>query len=119
MRNYKVEKFGKTRELLTFIEKNKKGERIEVEITKCEDSDFKNSLPKLWKRYGYIDRVLPTYWSIDVCATDDNGTWGRYNPQIKLSEDGRRQVLNFDWMFEATPENKEKLITEVERLAFA
>lgn len=118
MRNYKIEKASETREYLIFEDQNAKGEKISIEFVRCTDSDYKRSLPKLWKKKGYIDRVLKTYWSIDVMATDKKGTWGRYNPQVKLSEDDKRQIINFEWMFEATPENKKKLIEEVERLAF-
>jgi hypothetical protein len=55
-----------------------------------------------------------THWSISTYVTDTEGNcYGRYNPQSKISEDGKRTVLNFDWMFEATEENKEKLLNEV------
>ena len=61
--------------------------------------------------------MLETYWSVEVYVTDTEGTcWGRYNPQTKLSEDKKRLVINFDWMFEATEENKEKILNEVYRL---
>ena len=97
-----------------------KGLRIKfiiIELNKCEDCNLQNSLPKLWKKQGYIDRVLETYWGIQTYVTDAEGnSFGRYNPQHKLSEDGKRIVINFEWMFEATPENKERLINEVYRL---
>ena len=84
----------------------------------CEDSSFKNSLPKLWSKGGYINRVLETYWSIETYVKDTEGnSYGIYNPQHKLSEDGRRMVIDFNWMFEATEENKEKLINEVYKIA--
>ena len=89
-----------------------------IEITRCEDDkDYKKSLPKLWYKNGYIDRVLETYWCIGTYVTDsEGGQCGKYNPQTKLSEDGKRRVINFDWMMEATEENKEKLINEAYRL---
>ena len=121
MRKYTVEKFG-NRELFTFEELNAKNEKIQLEFTRCENSGTVHSLPYLWKKAGYINRVLETYWSLSTYATEDggNGTcWGRYNPQEKPSEDGKRRVIDFNWMFEATEENRQKLIAEVERLAFS
>lgn len=122
MRKYTVEKFGRNRELLTFEELNAKGEKIQLELTRCENSGAVHSLPYIWKKAGYINRILETYWSLSTYATEDGGKgtcWGRYNPQEKPSEDGKRRAINFDWMFEATEENREKLIAEVERLAFS
>lgn len=123
MRKYNVEKFGENRELITFEELNAKGEKIQMELVRCENSGGNNSLPALWKKSGHVDRVLETYWSLTTYATEDGGKgtcWGRYNPQEKQSEDGKRRVvINFEWMFEATEENRQKLIEEVERLAFS
>lgn len=121
MRTYTTEKWG-PRELITFEELNAKGEKIQIELVKCENSGNKNSLPYIWAKEKYIDHILETYWSINTYATEDGGTgscWGRYNPQEKFSEEKKRRVINFDWMFEATKENREKLIEEVERLAFS
>ena len=107
-----------TRWFLRFADTNKKGETLIIELSKCEDDkDYKKSLPKLWKKGGYIDRVLETHWSIETYVEDSEGrSWGMYNPQHKLSDDKKRMVIDFDWMFEATEENKEKLINEVYRI---
>lgn len=118
-KDYTIEQVAETRWFYKFTETNKKGEKIVIELSLCkDDANYKNSLPKLWNKNGYIDRVLSTYWSIEVYVTDTEGScWGKYNPQIKRSEDGKRNVINFEWMFEATEENKQKLINEVYRLA--
>lgn len=116
-KKYTIEQVADTRWFYTFTDTNNKGEKLIIELSKCIDSDYKNSLPKLWNKSGYIDRVLETYWSIQTYVKDTEGnSFGRYNPQHKLSEDGNRMVINFDWMFEATEENKDKLINEVYRL---
>lgn len=116
-KDYTIEQMAETRWFYTFTDTNEKGERIIIELDKCEDwKENKKSLPKLWNKEGYIDRVLETYWCIQTYVKDTEGnSFGRYNPQVK-TEDGKR-VINFDWMFEATEENKEKLINEVYRLA--
>ncbi len=121
MRKYTVENRSKYTELITFDELNIKGEKIQLEIVKCTNPGGIHALPYLWKKNGFTDKILDTWLSIDTYATEDGGKgscWGRYNPQIRLSDDGKRHVINFDWMLEATEENREKLIAEVERLAF-
>lgn len=117
-KEYIIEQMAESRWFYKFTDTNEKGEKLIIELSKCEDwKESKNSLPKLWKKNGYIDRVLETYWCIQTYVKDTEGnSFGRYNPQDKLSEDGKRMVINFDWMFEATEENKEKLINEVYRL---
>jgi hypothetical protein len=101
----------------TFTEANNKGETIIIELSKCTNSGGKNALPLLWKQHGYIDRVLESYWCLQTYVRDTEGNcYGRYNAQNKPSEDGKRAVINFDWMFEATEENREKLIDEVYRI---
>ena len=117
-KDYTIEQTAETVWFYTFTDTNKKGEKVIIELSKCEDNDSKSSLSKLWKQNGYIDRVLDTYWCIQTYVKDTEGnSFGRYNPQHKLSEDKQRMVINFDWMFEATEENKEKLINEVYQLA--
>lgn len=115
-KEYTIEQMAETRWFYTFTDTNAKGEKIIIELSKCEDwKENKKSLPKLWKKYGYINRVLETYWSIQTYVKDTEGnSFERYNPQRK-SENGRA-VINFDWMFEATEGNKNKLIDEVYRL---
>ena len=61
------------------------------------------------KKHGFTDRVLKTYWSVSTYVTDAKGQcWGIYNPTIKPN--GNK--INFDYMFEATEENKQILINE-------
>ena len=115
--NYTVKQSAPTSYWITFNEKNKKGEELTIELLLCADSDSKNSLPKLWYKNGYTERVLDTYWSVNTYVKDSEGrSWGKYNPQTKRSEDGKRMVINFDWMMEATEENKNKIINEVYRI---
>ncbi|EQB4341419.1 hypothetical protein ACYJ2U_001803 [Clostridium botulinum] len=117
-KEYTIKQMTESRWFYTFTDTNEKGEKMIIELSKCEDDpSFKNSLPKLWKKHGAIDRVLKTYWGIETYVKDTEGnSFGMYNPQHKLSKDKKRMVINFDWMFEATRENKEKLINEVYRL---
>lgn len=116
-KEYTIEQMGETRYFYKFTDANEKGEKLIIELNKCEDwKGCKDSLPKLWKKYGYIDRVLETYWSIHTYVEDTEGnSFGGYNPQHKLDKEGN-PVINFDWMSEATEENKEKLINKVYKL---
>lgn len=141
MNNYNliIEQRSKNCALYTFADLNAKGEKIQFELSRCGDGleNCKNSLPYLWKKNGYINRVLPNYWCVSVYATESNGNcWGWYNPQTleytRTIKDGKtlenrhvvnrhvitRHIINFDYMLEATEENKQKLIDEIYKRAF-
>lgn len=98
-----------------FTQLNAKGERITFELTACSsDVNARYSLPNLWYRSGMIDRILPSYWAMTTYIEDENGSYrGKYNPQKN-----KGFTIDFDWMFEATEENRDKLIEELERRAF-
>lgn len=114
----KVEKMGRTRTYYTFNGLTPRGESVIVGMTACHpDNSYKNSLPNIWYRHGFISYVLPSYWSVDVYVYDECGCWGRYNPTEKLHESGKRMVLDFDWMLPATSENRDKILVEIIRRA--
>ena len=105
---------------VSFRERNAKGEKITVEFTVCDDPDISDSLPKQWYKNGYTDHILKTWWNVQTYAEDSEGKCsGKYNPRTKLSEDGKRHVINFDWMLEATEQNAERLFREIYRRAFS
>ena len=101
--------------MITFT--NNKGEHVEVEFFSCEYSGS-HSLPKLWKRAGYVSEIFDRYIWADVYVTDENGNcWNRYNPQQKV-DDGRI-VLDFEWVREDNEENRRAILTEIIRRAMA
>lgn len=114
-RKYYIEKINNTNiTRITVKRKNKKGESLIIELTDCKNPDRGNTLPILWKKYGYTNKLLNTYICVKTYCTDSDGNcYDRYNPQIKLSEDKKRRIINFDWMLENTEDNKQKLIDEV------
>lgn len=94
------------------------GERFTVEATSCKHhlSD-KRDLMNLWKKAGYIPAVLPSHISITTCYTDEEGNClDRYNVTHTDSEDGKRRVINFDFLREATPENERELVAHCIRM---
>lgn len=109
----------------TYADTNAKGESLIVNIKKIEcNLKDKRSLMNIWKKAGYISEVLPTYWSIDTYINDTNGNCRRaYDPTIidykQFDSKGNvvqsRHIINFEWLLEATEENYEKLMAEVER----
>lgn len=105
-----------TREFYTFTEPNLKGEVVQFYICKVEfNVKNKNSLPHIWYKAGMTDKILPSYWAIQVYVTNkDNLCYGRYNPTINRDE----CKLNFEWVLEATEENKQKLIDKITELSF-
>ena len=110
---------------LTYDKPNEKGEKIVVNVKRIEcDLTYKKSLMNMWVKAKYLPKALPTYWSIDTYVTDTEGKCYRaYNPQeihyTQYDSKGKviqnRYVINFAWLLEATEENYEKLIAEVER----
>ena len=117
MRNYKtvvmVDNKYAYRELNIFEGENKKGECIDVELSRIRAES--SSIMDNWVRNGYIQKSLPTWWSIYVYVTDKDGNcYGRYNPQ----ELPKSHNINFDWVLEGTEENRIKILEEIERLAF-
>lgn len=107
---YTIEKMNQkgTREFYHFNDRNSKDERIEIEFTKIEN-DHKEHLINLWYKKGFIEEKLENYWHIEVYVYDKEGNCcGKYNPQISSGT-----KINFDWILEATKENKERILNEI------
>lgn len=111
-----IEEQGKARTRYTLNGTNKIGGTTIIDLMKCEpDNTSKHSLPVLWEKNGFIDRILPNYWSVEVFAYDDKGScWGKFNPQVIPG----KNKINFEWMLEATEDNRQKLLNEVCKLAY-
>lgn len=119
MKDVKITKMTETRSFYEFINKNKKGEKIVVEITKCYPEITDGSLPVLWKKHGFTRKLYTSYLSVDVFVTDKDGNcWGKYNPTIKLSDDKKRHVINFNWLLNVSDENIEKILKKIRKMAF-
>lgn len=141
MNRVKTEEMVENRRwFFTFLQKTEKGEEVVVEITKVEhNTKSDTSLPRLWLKYGYTDRLIDKFWSVQTYVTEEDGScYIRYNPQnttkvetVKESCYNKlkgkyetketkkyRNVINFEWLIEPTEENKIKLLEEVERRAF-
>ena len=115
MMKYEIEKrdFGST--WVHVIGKNAKQETMTIEIFAThsdEDKPFakdKNSLPYLWHKNGWTDNVMESYINCHTYVHDsEGGCYGGYNVTEKY--DGKRNVINFDWLLEDTEENRKKII---------
>lgn len=110
------DKYGK-KYWFTFNDKNAKGEEIKVCLFASENPGGKNSLPEIWHKKGYTDKVLQTWWSVETYVTDVKGNCrADYNPCVIF---GKRPVINFDYMAEATPGNAYLIFEEIRKRAFA
>lgn len=128
---YTVEQRATNRWQVDFI--SERGEKISVEFEKCETPIgklTKKSLMSQWVARGWLPAPLATHWHISVYAYEANGfCYGWYNPTIKEEfyreyncekkeyEENSRNVINFDWMLEATEQNAEKIFAEILRMA--
>lgn len=94
------------------------GENFIVEAMTCEHNlENKNDIMNIWKKSRRIEKALPTHISIDTFFTDKDGNcWGYYNVTHKKSEDGKRVVIDFDYLREATEENELELVAECVRM---
>ena len=109
---------SESRHTFTMNKKNAQGEKIVIEVTRCENPGGKNSLPYLWHKNGFTDYELPHWWSVDVTATDTDGNSRHaYNPQT-MKKDGRN-VVNFDFLLAATSANLCIIFDEIIKRAFA
>ncbi len=112
-RKFEIEQMSDCRWFYNFKDKTKNGETLTIEINKVTNPGGKNSLPYLWYKHKFIDRILESYWCIDTYVVDkENNSYRRYNPTVK---DGK---INFDWKFEATEENLKLILDEIIRLAY-
>lgn len=100
----------------TFKDKNRKGETVLFDLTVFENDGSKSSLPLIWKNRGLVKRVFRSVLLVEVFAIDEkNNCRSDYNPTIA----GESHKIDFSWIMEDTPENRARLISEIERRAFA
>lgn len=103
--------------------KNKLGEKITVVISKV-DCDLKNkkSLMNLWVKNGFLSKPFENYWGINCNVFDSKGNeFKKYDFDFieaqfyKNKCRGCRLVINFDWIIEATEENKILILNAIEK----
>lgn len=111
MMKYEIEnrKYGST--WINVIGKNAKEETMTIEIVHCTNPGGSGSLPYAWYKSGWTDKLMETWLGCYTYVHDSEGSCrGAYNPTEKY--DGKRNVINFDWMLEDTEENMIKIIVE-------
>ena len=122
-KDYQIEECGSDiRRFYRFNGTTSRGETVLCEIIECypaKEKWGKNDLPVLWYKKHYTKELLPNYLCLHTYVDDEDGSWGRYNPQDMIAFDGKRRVIAFDWLLPVSQENIEKLLTEVVRRANA
>lgn len=99
----------------SFDKPNEKGEIIQCELTREENDGSKHNLLNVWYKKGLIKEPLKSYWSVKTYVVDKKGNcWGKYNPQILPGN----SKISFKWVLEATEENKQKILEEIELMAY-
>ena len=93
---------------------NNKGEKVEIEITKCfTDPRDKNSLPNIWKNSGFTKTLINNYLYVSTYVSIGDECFSMYNPFVIKNN----HKINFDWLLEVSDENIEKILNEIYRLA--
>lgn len=114
-KNYNVRKSGEFTTFYEINEKNKKGESLTIEV--CEvypNNESGSSLPNLWLKHGYTNKLYNSYLYISTYVDDlDGNCWGKYNITAKLSEDKKRMVIDFDYLLEVNEKNKVYLLNKI------
>lgn len=114
MKDFKLTYENEYKKVYQSEKTNKKGEKIIFELHKCYYDN--HTLPNLWKKNGYTNHLYNSVIWADCEVIDKEGNCRRkYEPTSKLSEDKKRLVINFDWMFEVSEENEKKLFNEIVR----
>lgn len=90
-----------------FVERNQLGEKIAVHTRKTKTD------------IGVGRDNHPRYWlSVTTLVTDRRGNvQEKYNPQIKIRNNQR--TVDRAWILEPNTENTQRLLEQVERLAFS
>ena len=113
-----AEKLGDRR--LRLIETHAEGRRryygngsdLVVEIATIEHHRGAGSLMSLWVNNGRMPRFVERTLNVNVFFTDESGRCvERFNPTVKPGG----CVRDFDWVLEATQENEDRLLAEIER----
>lgn len=121
-KDYKIIDCGSDiRRMYEFSGKTPKGERVLCEISECypgKEGWGSRSLPVVWHKAGHTKKVLPSYLSLHTYVYDEDGScWCRYNPQDMETWDGKRWVIDFNWLLPVSQENIDSLLAEVVRRA--
>ena len=94
---------------INVLQKNSREETMKICITECKNCGGEHALPVLWYQVGYTKKIFKTYLCVDTYVYDSEGECrGDYNPTVLPSG----IALDFTWLFENTPDNKQKLIDE-------
>lgn len=106
MHSQVLEKVSGGSKVYKFADRNRLGEKIAVQIRKAKTD------------VGARRDDRPRYWlSVVVLVTDRKGNvQEKYNPQIKIRNNQR--TVDRAWVLEPSVENVQRLLEQVERLAF-
>ena len=92
--------------MFAFVNRNRLGEKITVQIRKAKTD------------IGVGAENHPRYWlSVTTLVTDRRGNvQEKYNPQIVVRNN--QKTMDRRWVLEPSMENVQRLLEQVERLAF-
>ena len=90
------------------------GFTVEISITK-HDRSYKKDLCNLWLKAGWIPEFYEYTIHANTYYTDKDGRCSGCYDLCKLSEDGKRVVVDFDWLLPLSDDNIKILVAECNR----
>ena len=93
--------------------------RLEISLRTLKhdrDGIYRDRIMQRWVKGGKLAEWLDTTWHVEVCEYAEDGSCrSAYNPTV--SKGGCGRIINFAWMLEGTPENADRIVREVIRMA--
>ena len=87
---------------------------LTVEVCTTEHSGIKGGAMDVYVKNGWIDHFMDKTLGVQTYFKLPDGTkvGELFNPTIKNV--GSKREIDFDWLLEATPENEQRILDEIE-----
>lgn len=100
-----VNEIVRLRRYFVKVKPKKTDEEFTFELNLCyPNNKDKKSLPNLWVKYGFTDKVLKNYMIVQGYYFNNNGCISKYSPTDK------NHKVNFDNLLEITEDNIKTLV---------
>ena len=90
------------------------GDILTAEVCTTEHTGIKGGAMDVYVKNGWVDHFMDKTLGVQTCFKLPDGTQvgELFNPTIKCV--GSKREIDFDWLLEATPENEQRILDEIE-----